>query len=215
MPEDSPQPPAPSRQPPIFMRWQGHLADDMGEVEAAALMSRVQARYDDLYAHRKHYENRALRKHQENTILPSLALYQVLREDGLDEETALMRIRDLLILKVLPGRRQLEFFGRLPLIFTLFRLGTKLKMQRVFPEEGWDIEWLEVSSERVAFNVHRCFWLEVLADYDATELVAQSCYTDDVLFDGASPYISWERTQTLARGGELCDFCFRHARPGR
>ena len=52
-----------------------------------------------------------------------------------------------------------------------------------------------------------CFFLKVLSAYGAPELTAHFCKLDDLLF-GNIPGISWERTQTLGRGDECCNFRF-------
>jgi hypothetical protein len=45
----------------------------------------VQARYDELYAHRPHFHHPALRQHLEEGTLPALAFYRTLREENKDE----------------------------------------------------------------------------------------------------------------------------------
>src|SRR5512137_298315 len=65
------------------------LAETRGEVRAALLAARVQARYDELYAHRPLFHLPALRRHLETSILPGLALYQTLREEN-DDQAAVM-----------------------------------------------------------------------------------------------------------------------------
>ena len=68
------------RRMPYLDAGQQVLAEVRGPVQAALLAARVQARYDDLYAHRLRFAQPALRQHYEEGILPSLALYQTLRE---------------------------------------------------------------------------------------------------------------------------------------
>lgn len=66
-------------------------------------------------------------------------------------------------------------------------------------------EIIEDSPDCFAFNVYRCFILDVLAEYDAAELTALYCKTDDWLAESL-PGIRWERTRTLGRGDDCCDF---------
>jgi hypothetical protein len=49
-----------------------------------------------------------------------------------------------------------------------------------------------------------------LTEYGFPELTPHFCRLDDVLAAEAAPSVRFERTQTLARGGTLCDF--RYAR---
>jgi hypothetical protein len=52
----------------------------------------------------------------------------------------------------------------------------------------------------------RCFCLSVLSSYGAEELTALYCQTDDPLYEVLPPAITWQRTRTLGRGDECCDF---------
>ena len=57
-------------------------------------------------------------------------------------------------------------------------------------------------------SINGCVYFETLSAYGAPELGTIFCALDNFVFDEVSPYIRWERTQTIARGGELCDFRF-------
>jgi hypothetical protein len=86
-------------------------------------------------------------------------------------------------------------------------------MEYGFPADGWTYHWVEASPERIAFNIERCFYQTVLADYGAPELTEHFCRLDDCAAEKLPPTIRWERTTTLARGGPACDFCWVHLSP--
>jgi hypothetical protein len=44
--------------------------------------------------------------------------------------------------------------------------------------------------------------------YGAPELMPHICAFDDWMFETLPPSIAWERTTTLGRGGNRCDFCW-------
>ena len=79
---------------------------------------------------------------------------------------------------------------------------------REYPEEGWDIEWLDVSGEQIAYTINRCFYLDVLLEYDVPELTAQYCRVDHLIYEGLSPHAKWARKGALGRGDDCCDFRF-------
>jgi hypothetical protein len=185
------------------------LAETRGEVKATLLTARVQARYDELYAHRPRFHHPALRRHLEEGVLPSLALYQTLREENDDQEAALTETDRIVAAMVeRSGRRRLvQIMGRLPDPFAILRIANRWAMQRVYPPEGWRFEWVEDSEQCIAYDAHECFYLNVLTAYGAPELTAHLCVVDDLLF-GDLPGIFWGRTKTLSRGDDCCNFRF-------
>jgi hypothetical protein len=188
------------------------LAETRGPVQAALLAARVQARYDDLYAHRLHFQHPALRQHLEEGVLPALALYKTLRGESDDPEAALAEMDRILIALVERSgqRRLVQVMGRLPDPFEVLRIANRWAMKRVYPPEGWTFEWVEDSDQCIAYDARECFYLNVLTAYGAPELTAHLCAADDLLF-GDLPGVSWERTKTLARGDDRCNFRFCRA----
>lgn len=80
---------------PHLALWYRMLAQTRGAATAALLAARAQARYDQLYARRTRYANRALRGHLGPGVLPVLAMYQVLREENDDQANAIAEMETL------------------------------------------------------------------------------------------------------------------------
>ena len=194
---------------PFLDIGQRELAKTRGTVQAALLAGRVQARYDELYARRPRFHHPALRQHLEEGVLPTLALYQTLREENNDQETALAEIDRIVAAMVeQSGRRRLvQLMGHLPDPFAALRIANRLAIKRVYPPEGWRFEWVEDSNQCIAYNARECFYVNVLTAYGAPELTPHLCAVDDLLF-GDLPGVSWERTQTLGQGADHCNFRF-------
>jgi hypothetical protein len=184
------------------------LAETRGPVQATLLAARVQARYDELYARRLRFEQPALRQHYEVGILPSLAFYQTLREER-DQEAALEEMdRIIPALVERSGRRRLaQILGAMPDSFAVLRIVNRWVMKVRYPPEGWRFEWVEDSNQCIAYDARECFYLNVLTACGAPELTAHLCAIDDLLYNNL-PGISWERTKTLGRGDDRCDFRF-------
>jgi len=198
-------------------RWMPHLdisqpvlAETRGEIPAALLAARVQARYDELYAHRPYFAVPALRHHLESSILPGLALYQTLLEENDDREAALAEMDRLFAAWVEHSgmSRLVQLMQRLPDAFPLLRLGNRMVLKRSYPPEGWKVEWVEDSDQCIAYDMRECFYLKMLTAYGAPELTAHFCQGDDLLYRSLRG-ISWERTKTLGQGDDRCNFCFR------
>ncbi len=192
--------------------WRQVLIEEHGAIEAGASIEKVQRRYEELYRTRPRYDHPALRMHLEQNILPGLALYQVLQTEKGDQAAALAEVETLLHASAVQSslRKATAILKHVPEPFMLFRLVTHAMMRIGFPASGWEIEWLEESDQRVAFNIHRCFYLNTLTAYGAPELTRLFCQMDDVVYEALPASIRWERTGTLGRGNEVCDFCYRH-----
>jgi hypothetical protein len=193
---------------PNLSAFERGLGQESAAAAAKDLIVKIESRYAELYAGRTQYAHRALRSHLEENILPGLALYQTLRAAGHPQESALAIIDRVFEVQVQTGRRVMALVGRLPTVHRLLRLLVRKIMDNSFPAEGWETEWVEVSSKVVAFNLHRCFYPDTLTAYGAPELTASFCHLDDLLYEGFSPHVRWARTTTLGRGDDCCDFRF-------
>jgi hypothetical protein len=201
---------------PNLKTWQRALIEKHGEVQGAILAARAQARYEVLYNERPHFTHPALRWHLEQNILPGLALYQVLREESKDPDEVLAEVGSLFAIgsTLKAVNSMVKMFKYLPLPFAIFRQILRVSLL-VFPQQGWDIEQVEDSERSFAFNIHRCFYLDVLACYGAPELTAMFCQLDDLAYAALPPPIRWERTKTLGRGDNCCDFRWSRVEPAQ
>ena len=188
------------------------LDNELGGPRAREVMQIAADRYDDLYAERKRYENGALAKHLVDSILPGIAFYQTLLEDPETQQRSMDLVEAAFGQWAASRRKALEPLARRSIFYWLMRFTTKFVTTRSYPDEGWEIEWLEVNGDVIAYNINRCFYLEVLLEYGVPELTAQYCRVDDLIYDGLSPHARWLRKRTLGRGDECCDFRFERVR---
>ncbi len=188
--------------------WQRTLGREIGNVPAAIILGKVQARYHALLRDRPHFAHPALNRHLEASILPGLALYQVLKDETGDEVLAKARTGLLLDEKIRQEYAAIRSLSSLPFFFPIFRFGTKRLMAIEFPPAGWETEWVRDDAEAIAFNMKSCFYLKVLTAYGAPDLTPIFCHTDEVGMEGVTSLV-FERSTTLAQGGAACDFCYR------
>lgn len=203
------------RRMPHFALWRRVLAEKRGEAEAARLLARAQARYDELYAERPRPPSRVLRFHIERSILPGLALYQTLLDETDDRQAVLSEMESLLTPSLASLRWLMPILGRLPDPFAAFRRIVPAVVRFGFPPEGWAIEPVEDNGDCIAFDIHRCIYLDTLTSYGAPELTPVYCGGDDTLFAALPPSITWERTMTLGQGDVHCDFRWCRGTPDR
>lgn len=73
--------------------------------------------------------------------------------------------------------------------------------------QAMELELVEQSADRLAFNVTRCRYAEMYRALGIPELGALlSCNRDAALMAGFNPGVRLTRTQTLMQGGPACDF---------
>ena len=195
-----------SQRMPNLAVWQRALSEKRGETNAARLAALAQDRYEELFAARPSPAMRALRFHVERGILPGLAVYQTLLEGSSDRQAALAEMESLSVWTLPGARRLMPLLGHLRDPFPVFRRLDRWVMRFGFPADGWQIEPVEDSNDCIAFDIRRCFYLDTLTTYGAPELTPIYCARDDALFALLPPSITWERTMTLGRGDDRCDF---------
>ena len=118
-------------------------------------------RYRDLYASHDRPQNSLLKWHLSEGILPGLAFYQILRESGEAQESALATIDRAFEPLFSDNVKKMKKLGRLPFIYSLLRLFIKPAM-RPYPPEGWKIEWIRNDKKAIRFNMRSCFYYDTL-----------------------------------------------------
>lgn len=133
--------------------------------------------------------------------LPPAAIYRVLLRRGWTQEDA---VEALTRAGATLGRRWR----------TLLRLPVRLEPMRrsIMEERGsfrgpeWEVEYLEVSDQRVAYDVRRCYLLDASAALGAAPATKAFCAVDTGLRENLCPGWRFSRAGTLADGADRCDF---------
>ncbi len=72
-----------------------------------------------------------------------------------------------------------------------------------------EIEVVEQTDTKFAFNVTRCKYAEMYRDLGDADLGARmSCNRDGTMVEGFNPDITFTRTQTIMSGASHCDFVY-------
>jgi hypothetical protein len=167
----------------------------------------VIARYQELFEKHELPKHPALQRHLIEGILPGLAFYQVLTENGESQESALALIDQTFEILFVDNLARMKKLGKLSFVYPFLRLFIKPAM-RQYPPEGWAIEWVQNDRNAIRFDMKSCFYFDTLSKYGAPELTASFCQVDDFIYGNMSPYVIWQRSKTIGRGEAYCDFCF-------
>jgi hypothetical protein len=186
-----------------------YLAKKVGSTRMEVIFGRVKICYRLFLDQRRLPSNLILRWHEKHYLLPGLALYQVLLDEySGDVPAAMSDVEEVVRLTILDQTRPIFAPLKWPCDpFPLFRFGFRLIMN-LFPQPGWIFDYLENSSQRVAFNATQCYYFKVLSQLGYPEITRVYCRADDAMAENFPSTIRYQRTTTIGKGEDLCDFCY-------
>ncbi len=151
---------------------------------------------------------KALRFHIEHQIFPGISLYEGILSLGFEKEKALSFVNTSFEAWAIKPQKVMRFFSFFPFYYEMIRVSVKKIIDVGFPSSGWDVEMIENSKREISFNMKSCFYHKTLKAYDVPELTSLYCNSDVVMFSGASRCITFQRSKTIAKGDEICNFQF-------
>ena len=189
---------------PYSKKWQKLLTEFYDVAASENFVINAQAIYEklcSLYVNRKPSNQQTVLY---SRILPGLSIYKALCAENHDQNKVLDEVEVLFkrtfFTNQLQGILLLNYFSNpFPVIKPVLKLMTD---KEYLPDTQ---EVIVDNKDWFAINIYRCFILDVLSENNAKELTYLYCKTDDWLAE-ALPKISWERTKTLGRGDDCCDF---------
>ena len=138
------------------------------------------------------------------TILPRIALYKLLSEDGLSANNAYTYMQKYMLDKV--AAKKHSSTAKMEAIPGFYRIYSNifLKIMRTT-----DLQESTQSHDRDHFDItiRKCLWHTACMENNCPELCRLFCDVDDVTYGGLKK-IGFTRTKTLGYGGDCCDFHF-------
>jgi hypothetical protein len=191
---------------PNARRTRRLLRHRLGPRHAARALAAADAHLEALWPARPRFRDRALSEPTERIVIPALALYRGLRDEGVAEARALG-----LVEAALAGerRRRSRMLGLASRADAGRRPPPHAGTSWLFAPQGWDVEWIAEDDELVAFDVLRCFYVDAVGAYGSPELAPVFCALDDFSGDALGPGVAGIRASTIAFGGGRCEFRFR------
>lgn len=190
--------------------WRRALAEETDSRKAEDVINRAQDHYDRLQRSRESYPQKVLETHLDRHILPHLALYKALLDEGFDRPAAFELTETLHFKSLKWKKRFFKFLAGLPFSFRIVRFLTPRILKSQHPDPAWKIQWLENSPKCVHFEVLTCFYNDMVAAHGYPELAVVFCNGDDFVFENIAPHIKWGRTQTITRGSHCCDTIYHN-----
>ena len=178
----------------------------LGDTEGVKIFGKTLEIYRELTLKADYRNNEAIKYHMTAKLFPALSYYIALQAFGIDD--AIEKVRNETKKAAYINKRNNAKFARLPLIYTMYRMGVKKHIEKNFPSVGWKTEWVRCDGNEIHFNLHTCLYYDICAENGCSELCQVFCENDNIAFSGLMPKIRFERAGTLAEGAEYCDFHF-------
>ncbi|MSS77117.1 L-2-amino-thiazoline-4-carboxylic acid hydrolase [Anaerococcus sp. AGMB00486] len=138
-----------------------------------------------------------------------IAIYKTLKEKEIDSLEKTGNIFNET--EVYPRAKFLRKIMKIPYIYLLVPKIIEKIVKTSYRQspEGFQIEFVKADRNLCQFNIKQCIYYNYCKKYEVAEFCDIFCSGDDVSGAALKPNIIFERKNTLARGGEYCDFYYR------
>lgn len=140
-----------------------------------------------------------------DTILPRIALYQVLKEEEKYSEMAAAILDEYMLTVVAPeSHAKMAKMEKMPFFFTIY---SNMYAKSLKSKDLWDADLKEKTKDHCTVDIKKCLWHDACVEYGCPELCISFCKCDEIIYQGLRK-MKFSRTQALGMGGEKCDFVF-------
>ena len=182
---------------------ENYLPKDEADVlwqQAAEKLAAILAQYPNL--------PRGMRFHTESRIFPSAAVYLTAKE-RLDDQTAYGIVENAAVQLTESLGKKLARLMRLPGMRSLFvRIWDPLVRKVFGPDNGFRNQFYPKQKGGYRMDVLACPYCRYFTELGCPELTRIYCENDERTY-GHLPGIVFERTGTLGKGADRCDFRIR------
>ena len=147
--------------------------------------------------------------HLKRQILPGIAAYETLQR-VMPKEEALQTVHGYVERLARTSHKQLAALLHIPGLYRLVP-GVFVKSTRsVFgPAAGFAPKELQAGNGIWRVDMMKCPYHDTCVAYGCPELCCCFCDSNDISYTGLHPKLIWERSMTLGRGNDRCDFCMK------
>ena len=179
------------------------------KAQSDALWREATARLDGLLA-RYSALPKGVHMHTDSRILPSAAIYRTLK-GVIGQAEAYRIIEDAAVRVCRPIEAKLRRLMKLPGMRGLFLKAWDPMTKKLFgPGNGFQNVFYPKKKGEYRMDVTSCPYCRYFTELGCPELTRIYCENDERIY-GDLPGLKFERTGTLGKGAERCDFCLRKA----
>ena len=138
------------------------------------------------------------------TILPRIALYKAMQQDGLSEEDVYKHMQKYMMDIVAKQKHlSMEKMEKVPCFYFLY---SNIFLKVVCKTDLWE-STQEHGKNYFNVTMKKCLWHTACVENDCAKLCHLFCDVDNVTY-GELKKLGFSRTKTLGYGEECCDFHF-------
>lgn len=157
-----------------------------------------------LLLEKTHGKSKTQMKTLRDTILPRIALYQILQDEKSKEE-AYQIIKEYMANVVCAEmKKKYLLIEKLPLFSLIFQ---RIFITTVMKSDNWKVECVRDDKNGFQANIHKCLWYDACVENGCPELTRVFCECDDINY-GSFHKIRFFRTGSIGMGSNKCDFQF-------
>jgi len=179
-----------------------------GVEKGAKIYDDASAMLTELIKNADFRNNKAVEKHMRKFILPEIAFYRAMQENGIEKDKAYEYIYEEIQKPAQKASKLFRIFTILPGFFSIARWIIKKMMTFGYPKEGWNTVWKKDDKRELSMDIHSCLYMETFSKYGCPELCKACCDTDVITLSGLQPKVIFVRTQTIGAGADYCNFRF-------
>ncbi len=139
-----------------------------------------------------------------HTILPRIALYQVLLESGLPQDDVNKSLRKYMLDVVAVKKHKST--AKMEMVPGFYRIYSKIFL-KIMQTTDLQESTQKCGKDFYDITITKCLWHTACIENGCQELCRLFCDVDDVTYGGLNK-IGFSRTKTLGYGGDCCDFHF-------
>lgn len=181
--------------------------------ESEQLIQRIDAEYENLCREDSN-KSPDLIRHLHNNIYPVVATFRALMANGMPREEASNLAQKTFLELMEDPAASIRKLCRIPGVYRMVPWLFKKLMPKLFKKEaGFAFTFHSVGRGHCKFDMEVCPYYQTCQELNCPELAPVFCETDDICYGNMHPNLLWKRTQTIARGGDICDFDIQVKKP--
>ncbi len=185
-----------------------YLVDRFGQTKGDNLFAKEEVRLNELLD-KTVGKTKSQMKTLRVTIMPRIALYQVLQEEGYTKEEAYSIVKTYMVDVVSANMvKKFRKFDKIPFLYRLLKRNIK---NNLINSDNWEATLVSEDKDSFAMDVHKCLWYDATVENNCPELCRAFCECDDITFAAFSK-VEFYREGSLGMGSNKCDFKFAKAK---